>query len=88
MLSAVASHLKLSIDSIIERSGVSEAIADALRDQTGPLGPVLAAVLAHEENDTAAVVAAGYEPIEVAHVHLAAIPEALATATALATAAA
>ncbi|GCE77998.1 EAL and HDOD domain-containing protein [Cellulomonas biazotea] len=85
MLSAVASHLRLSIESVIERSGVSDAIASALTDQTGPLGPVLAAVLAHEENDTAAVVAAGFEPIEVAHVHLAAIPEALATATALAT---
>ncbi|MGY4643783.1 EAL and HDOD domain-containing protein [Cellulomonas sp. URHB0016] len=85
MLSAVASHLQVNVESIIERSGVSAAIADALRDQTGPLGPVLAAVLAHEENDTAGVVAAGFEPIEVAHTHLAAIPEALATATALAT---
>jgi EAL and modified HD-GYP domain-containing signal transduction protein len=84
MLSAVASHLRISVDSIIERSGVSDAIASALRDQTGPLGPVLAAVLAHEENDTAGVVAAGFEPMEVAHTHLAAIPEALATATALA----
>ncbi|AEE44798.1 EAL and HDOD domain-containing protein [Cellulomonas fimi] len=86
MLSAVASHLRMPVESVIERSGVSAAIADALRDQTGPLGPVLAAVLAHEENDTQAVMAAGFEPIEVAHVHLAAIPEALATATALATA--
>jgi c-di-GMP-related signal transduction protein len=84
MLSAVASHLRISVDSIIERSGVSDAIANALRDQTGPLGPVLAAVLAHEENDTTGVRTAGYEPIEVAHTHLAAIPEALATATALA----
>jgi EAL and modified HD-GYP domain-containing signal transduction protein len=85
MLSAVASHLQINVDSIIERSGVSDAIADAMRDQTGPLGPVLAAVLAHEENDTAGVRAAGWEPIEIAHTHLAAIPEALATATALAT---
>ncbi|GIG22604.1 hypothetical protein Cch01nite_33280 [Cellulomonas chitinilytica] len=84
MLSAVASHLRVSVDSIIERSGVSADVANALRDQTGPLGPVLAAVLAHEENDTAGVRAAGFEPIEVAHTHLAAIPEALATATALA----
>ena len=45
---------------------------------------MLAAVLAHEENDVAAVRASGLEPYDVAHAYLAAVPEALGTATSLA----
>jgi len=81
LLSAVAAQQNLSVDSLITRCGVSDTIAQALRDQTGPYGGVLAAVLAHEENDLDAVAATGLEPWDVAHAYLAAMPEALATAT-------
>lgn len=84
LLSAVAAQEHLSVDSLVERSGVSEQIAHALRDQTGVYGPVLAAVMAHEENDTEGVAATGLVPRDVAQAHLAAVSEAYATATALA----
>jgi len=84
LLSAVAAQQHLSVESLVERSGVSDQIASALRDQTGPYGAVLAAVMAHEENDHDAVAATGLEPWEVARAYLAAVPEAFATATELA----
>ena len=71
------------MDSLVSRSGVSTEIADALRDQTGPYGPALAAVLAHEENDIDGVAATGLEPWDVAHAYLAAVSEALATASSM-----
>ena len=83
LLSAVAAQQNLSVESLVERSGVSDDIASALRDQTGPYGAVLAAVLAHEENDLDAVAATGLEPWDVAHAYLAAVPEALAAATSM-----
>ncbi len=84
LLSAVAQKEHLSVESLVERSGVSDQIAYALRDQTGVYGPVLAAVLAHEENDLAGVAATGLDPQEVARIYLAAVSEAFATATQLA----
>ncbi|WP_421732333.1 EAL and HDOD domain-containing protein [Cellulomonas sp.] len=84
LLSAVAAQQHLSVESLVERSGVSEQIAYALRDQTGVYGPVLAAVMAHEENDLDGVAATGLAPRDVAQAHLAAVSEAYATATALA----
>jgi EAL and modified HD-GYP domain-containing signal transduction protein len=84
LLSAVAAQQDLSVDLLVERSGVSDQIAHALRDQTGVYGPVLAAVMAHEENDIEGVTATGLVPSEVASVYLAAVSEAHATATALA----
>lgn len=86
LLSAVAQQQNLSVESLVSRSGVSDDIADALRDQSGPYGPVLAAVMAHEENDIEGVAATGLEPWDVAHAYLAAVPEALATATSMAVA--
>ncbi len=86
LLSAVAAQQRVPVEELVQRTGVSRAVADALRDQSGPYGPALAAVLAHEENDTAAVKATGYEPYDVAHTYLAAVPEAYATASALAVA--
>ncbi|WP_051275027.1 EAL and HDOD domain-containing protein [Cellulomonas sp. URHD0024] len=83
LLSAVASQQHVSVDSLVERSGVSDDIAKALRDQTGPYGAVLAAVIAHEENDIPGVAATGLEPWDVAHAYLSAVPEALATATSM-----
>ncbi|GHS89495.1 hypothetical protein AGMMS50218_15920 [Actinomycetota bacterium] len=84
LLSAVAAQQGFGVDDLVSRAGVSEHIARALRDQTGPYGPVLAAVLAHEENDPDGVRLAGLEPYDVAHAYLAALPEALGIATALA----
>jgi len=83
LLSAVTAQQRLSVEDVVSRSGVSPDIAAALRDLAGPYGPALAAVLAHEENDSAGVRATGLEPFDVAHAYLAAVPEALATATAL-----
>jgi c-di-GMP-related signal transduction protein len=80
----LAAQEHLSVESLVERSGVSEQIAHALRDQTGVYGPVLAAVMAHEENDSDGVAATGLVHRDVAQAYLAAVSEAYATATALA----
>ncbi|MCC2307282.1 EAL and HDOD domain-containing protein [Cellulomonas chengniuliangii] len=84
LLSAVASQLGIATSDLVSRTGVSADVAHALNEQTGPYGPTLAAVLAHEENDVDGVRATGLEPYDVAHAYLAAVPEALATATSLA----
>jgi EAL and modified HD-GYP domain-containing signal transduction protein len=84
LLSAVASQQRFDLTDLVTRSGVSDALAGAVLRHEGPLGHVLAAVLAHEENDVAGVAATGLEPWDVAHAYLAAVPQALATATALA----
>ncbi len=84
LLSAVASQLGIATGDLVSRTGVSSDVAHALNEQTGPYGPTLAAVLAHEENDVEGVRATGLEPFDVAHAYLAAVPEALATATSLA----
>jgi len=84
LLSAVASQLGIATSDLVSRTGVSADVAHALNEQTGPYGPTLAAVLAHEENDVDGVRATGLEPFDVAHAYLSAVPEALATATSLA----
>lgn len=84
LLSAVAAQQSFDLGELVERTGVSGALAGALLRHEGRLGKVLAAVLAHEENDTEGVLATGLEPWDVAHAYLAAVPQALGTATALA----
>lgn len=84
LLSAVAAQQAMALDALVSRTGVSDQLADALLRFEGRYGRVLAAVLAHEENDAAGVQATGLEPWDVAHAYLAAVPNALATATALA----
>lgn len=84
LLSAVAAQQRFDLTELLARTGVSEAMSAALLRHEGRLGQVLAAVLAHEENDTAGVQATGLEPWDVAHAYLAAVPSALGTATALA----
>lgn len=84
LLSAIASHQSAAPSELASRTGVSPSVAEALQDQTGPYGPVLAAVLAHEENDVAAVEATGLIPRDVATVYLAAVAAAFGTATSLA----
>ena len=83
LLSAVASQLRVSPADLIARTGVSDDVGAALLTRSGPYGPVLAAVLAHEENDSAGVEATGLAPLEVARCYLAAVADALRTATAL-----
>jgi c-di-GMP-related signal transduction protein len=83
LLSSVASQLGVPPVELVSRTGVSTDVASALLHLDGPYGPVLAAVLAHEENDLDGVRSTGYEPYDVAHVYLSAVPEALATATSL-----
>ena len=84
LLSAVAAQQAIDLTELVNRTGVSDQLAGALLRHEGRLGQVLAAVLAHEENDTEGVAAAGLEPWDVAHAYLGAVPNALATATALA----
>jgi c-di-GMP-related signal transduction protein len=84
LLSAIASHQSAAPSELANRTGVSSDVADALRDKTGPYGPVLAAVLAHEENNVVAVEATGLSPRDVATVYLAAVAAAFGIATSLA----
>lgn len=84
LLSAIASHQSAAPSELANRTGVSADVANALRDNTGPYGAALAAVLAHEENDIAAVQATGFVPSDVATVYLAAVAAAFGTATSLA----
>jgi len=84
LLSAVASQLRVEPADLIARTGVSDDVADALLTKYGPYGPVLAAVLAHEENDLAGVEATGLAPYDVADAYLTAVADALATTRSLA----
>ena len=83
LLSAVASQQRIGVESLLQRAGVSPEVALALEINAGPLGQALAAVLAHEENDTEQVAATGLDPAVVARAYLDAVPVALSTATAL-----
>ena len=83
LLSAVASQQRIDIGSLLSRSGVSPEVALAVVANTGPLGQVLAAVLAHEENDATQVAATGLDPFDVAHAYLDAVAAALSTAMSL-----
>ncbi|HEY0214944.1 MAG TPA: HDOD domain-containing protein [Cellulomonas sp.] len=84
LLSAVAAQLAIDLGELVTRTGVSDQLSVALLHHEGRYGRVLAAVLAHDENDVDAVAATGLEPWDVAHAYLAAVPVALGTATALA----
>lgn len=83
LLSAVASQLRIDPTNLIARTGVSDEVGDALLTLSGPYGPILGAVLAHEENDIEGVEETGLDPFIVAHAYLDAVAEAVATATAL-----
>ncbi|MEV7972372.1 HDOD domain-containing protein [Cellulomonas sp. NPDC089187] len=84
LLSAVAAQQAIALTDLVDRTGVSDQLAAALLRHEGRHGQLLAAVLAHEENNSEAVAATGLEPWDVAHAYLAAVPQALATATSLA----
>ncbi len=84
LLSAVAAQQAIELIDLVQRTGISDQLSAALLRHEGHHGKALAAVLAHEENDSDAVAATGLEPWDVAHAYLAAVPQALATATSLA----
>ncbi|WP_129339079.1 EAL and HDOD domain-containing protein [Cellulomonas endophytica] len=84
LLSALAAQQRVPIGEILDRTGVSADVADALRDHGGPWGALLEAVVCHEENDSEGIAATGLEPLAVAQAYLTAVPEALAIASALA----
>lgn len=83
MLSALAAHLGVPPAALVESVGVSQAVADAVREETGPFGPLLAAVRSHERGDTAGVLAAGLLPAEVSSVYMRSVATALETARAV-----
>lgn len=84
LLSAVAAQLRVDPLDLVRRTGVSPDVAAALRDRTGPWGPALGAVLAHEADDAPGVRATGLAPHSVADAYLDAVATAFDTATALA----
>lgn len=84
LLSGVTAALDMSVESVVERSGVSDDVAAALQGDGGPYGPALEAALAHEADDDEAVRAAGFSPAEVARVYFDAMPEALSSAAQMA----
>ena len=83
LLSAVASQLRIAPAALVERTGVSDDVGNAVLSLSGPYAPVLAAVLAHEENDIAGVEATGLAQFDVAHAYLAAVADSLGTVMSL-----
>lgn len=83
MLSALIEQLGVPADIVLEKVGVSEVVADAVRDRTGELGPVLRAVVAHERHDSDGVVDAGFDPADVSDTYLTCLADALETARAV-----
>lgn len=80
MLSALAGQLGVPVDVVLDKVGVSDAVAEAVRSEAGPLGAALAAVRAHERKDLDDVVSAGFEPAEVSQTYVRCLTDALATA--------
>lgn len=84
LLSAVAAQLQIDPADLLARTGVSDDVASAVLTLSGPYGSVLAAVLAHEENDIESVEATGLAQLDVSLAYLDAIADALTTVTLLA----
>jgi len=83
LLSAAAAQLRVAPADLVARTGVSDDVSDALLTLSGPFGPALSAVLAHEENDDAGVGATGLDPAAVARAYLGAVADAHAVAASL-----
>lgn len=84
LLSSVADQRHVSLPYLAERAGLGAQVSAALTEKAGPVGAVLRAVEAHEQDDPDAVLAAGYDPHVLSRTWLAALPEAYAIAEALA----
>ncbi|HMO09929.1 MAG TPA: diguanylate phosphodiesterase, partial [Actinotalea sp.] len=83
LLSGLADEVGVPASAVLEVAGVSREVADAIRYGTGPLGPVLRAVLAYERNDAAGVARTGVAAVDVYDAYLRGATEAMATAQAL-----
>lgn len=79
LLSALSHETGIPASTLVERTRLSPEAASALILHEGPLGRVLAAVVAHEHHDTDGVRRSGHAVEEVALAYLQAIPWALAT---------
>ncbi len=83
VLSGLAERLGVPVEVVLEVSGVSRAVVDAVRAGTGSWGPALRAVIAHEHRDTAALTRSGLPPVDVYDACQHAAAEARATARAI-----
>lgn len=83
MLSALAEQLGVPAAAIVDKVGVSPTVAQAIRDEAGPLGTVLFAVRSHERNDADGVLATGLNPAVVSSTYVGCLGNALATARAV-----
>lgn len=80
MLSALSEQLGVPTDVVLDKVGVSDVLAAAIRSEEGPLGATLAAIRAHERRDDAGVLAAGMQPADVSAAYVRCLTDALATA--------
>ncbi|NTW38806.1 MAG: HDOD domain-containing protein [Cellulomonadaceae bacterium] len=80
LLSALVAELEVPADVVLDQIGVTLPVATAVRRLEGPLGRVLAAVLAHEHHDNVCVCRAGFTPAVVSSVYVRCLAESLATA--------
>ncbi len=83
VLSGLAERLAVPVEVVLEVSGVSRQVVDGVRSGTGPWGPALRAVVAHEHRDSAGLTRSGLPPIDVYDACQHAAAEARATARAI-----
>jgi c-di-GMP-related signal transduction protein len=83
VLSGLAERLGVPVDFVLEVSGVSRSVVDAVRSGSGTWGRALRAVIAHEHHDSAALTRSGLPPIDVYDASQHAAAEARATARAI-----
>lgn len=79
LLSAFSEETGIPVHVLVEKALVSQEVAAALESMEGPLGETLAAVIAHEQGDSAAIAATGWTEEQVARAYLTALPWALET---------
>ena len=78
LLSGAADLLGTDPDSVATAAGIGRAARAAMLEGTGPAGRVLSAVLGHERNDPAAILAAGLVPFDVSRAYLESLSESIA----------
>ena len=83
VLSGLAERLAVPVEVVLEVSGVSREVVDAVRSGTGSWGPALRAVIAHEHRDATGLTRSGIPPIDVYDACQHAAAEARATARAI-----
>lgn len=79
LLSALSWEAGIPFRVLVEQTRISPELAQALMLGSGPLGRVLTAVVAHEQNDADTLFLTGIDPERVALASLVAIPWALST---------